>query len=183
LHQFPLPTVEEAYDLAIRVGTLADSTSLTARRLGTIRKAICAAPSYLAEHGLPSSIDELSQHDGIVHTHAGRPEPWRVRHSEGRPRDVNVNSRLRFDDLQSVADAAVAGAGLAWLPCWLLGEYVRTGALTLVLDSSRVVSADVHAVWPQTHYLPSRTRVAIDALVAEIPAILSYPNNGKPITP
>ena len=165
--------VEDGFDLAVRVGVLPDSASLTSRRLGTQRMAICAAPSYLAEHGLPTHAGELPGHTGIVYSRAGQAVPWRVRDVNGEICEPRIDTRLRFDDLQAIADAAVAGAGLAWLPCWLLARHVRAGELTLVMDSQRVLATEIHAVWPRTRYLPSKTRAAIDALAAEIPAMLS----------
>jgi DNA-binding transcriptional LysR family regulator len=164
--------LEEGYDLAVRVGTLADSTSLAARRLGTQRMAICASPDYLARHGRPGSVAALAAHVGIVYGREGRRRHWLVRDADGRVHEVRIDNHLCFDDLQAIADAAVAGIGLAWLPCWQLARHVRAGELELVMDCERVLSAEIHAVWPQTRWLPSRTRVAIDALAAEIPALL-----------
>jgi DNA-binding transcriptional LysR family regulator len=168
--------VEEGVDLAVRIGTLSDSASLSARRLGTQRMGICAAPSYLAEHGCPTHVDELSRHVGIAYGRDGQTAPWRVRGADGEIRESRIDSRLRFDDLQAIADAAVGGAGLAWLPCWLMAPHVRAGTLTLVMDSERVLATDIHAVWPRTRHLSSKTRTAIDALAAKIPAMISYPN-------
>ena len=68
-----------------------------------------------------------------------------------------------------VADSASDGGGLAWVPRWLGAPYVTSGELRLVMDSDRVLSVDIHAVWPQTKYLPVRTRLLIDALAAQVP--------------
>ena len=165
--------VQEGYDLAVRIGTLPDSASYAARRLGAQRMSICAAASYLKEHGLPASVDDLEHHSAIAYGN-GSQSPWRVRDTDGRVRELQLTSRLRFDDLQSIADAAVAGGGLAWLPCWLIGPQVRAGKLKLVMDSQRVLATDIHVVWPRTRYLPYKTRTAIDALVAEIAPLIAY---------
>ncbi len=161
--------VDEGYDLAVRIGTLPDSSTLVARRLGTQRMVICASPSYLAEHGKPASVDELSNHVGIAYGRAGRIESWSVRNSEGQVLKPQVDNRLVFDDLQAITDAAVAGVGLAWLPCWLMAKHARAGELELVLDCNNTLATEISVVWAQSHYLPSKTRAAIDALVAEIP--------------
>jgi DNA-binding transcriptional LysR family regulator len=167
--------VEEGFDLAVRIGELADSASLAARRLGAQRMGICAAPAYLAARGRPATADELAGHDAIVYARAGEPAPWRLRERDGRLRELRLDGRLRYDDLQAIVDAAVAGAGLAWLPCWLMMPHVRAGELALVMDSERVLATDIHAVWPQSRYLASKTRAAIDALAAEIPPLVAYP--------
>jgi DNA-binding transcriptional LysR family regulator len=161
--------VDEGYDLAVRIGGLPDSSSLAARRLGIQRMVICAAPSYLTEHGVPASVDELSGHVGIAYGRSGRIEPWRVGDGTGKVLNPRIDVRLVYDDLQAITDAAVAGAGLAWLPCWLMAKHAHAGELSLVLDCDSMVSAEIYAVWPQSHYLPTKTRAAIDALVAEIP--------------
>jgi DNA-binding transcriptional LysR family regulator len=94
---------------------------------------------------------------------------------DGQIVEPQIDSRLRFDDLQAIVDAAVAGAGLAWLPCWLMAPHVRAGTLVLVMNSERLLAADIHAVWPSTRYLASKTRAAIDVLAEKIPATIGYP--------
>jgi DNA-binding transcriptional LysR family regulator len=161
--------VEEGFDLAVRIGDLPDSDALTARKLGVQRMGICAAPAYLAKHGTPSSIAEFGGHAGIVCGRSGYSEVWRVREVDGVVHEIRVEPRLMLDDLQAIADAAIAGAGFAWLPCWMLTQHTRAGELALVMDSQRVLATEIHAVWPKTRYLPAKTRAAIDALAAEIP--------------
>lgn len=164
--------VEEGFDLAVRIGPLRDSATLAARRLGTQAMGICAAPSYLASHGTPQAAADFATHTAIVYGLNGQSAQWRIRDTDGAVRELNIGTRLRFDDVQVIADAAVAGHGLAWLPCWLMAPRLRTGELALVTSSQNTVSSEVHAVWPQSRYLPSKTRAAIDALVAQVPAML-----------
>lgn len=161
--------VAESFDVAIRIGPLTDSTSLVARKIGHQRMAIFASPTYLATHGHPSSVDELRRHTGILYGRSIQSRIWRVLDVDGSSQDVLLNGRERYDDLQVVADSAIEGGGLAWLPRWLGAPYMASGKLTLVMDSDRVLSVDIHAMWPQTKYLPLRTRLTIDALAAQIP--------------
>ena len=90
--------VEEGYDLAVRIGNLPDSSTLVARRLGTQRMVICAAPSYLAEHGKPATVDELPEHAAIAYGRSGRIEPWRISNDAGdvlKPQ-INILKKTRF---------------------------------------------------------------------------------------
>jgi DNA-binding transcriptional LysR family regulator len=164
--------IEEGIDLAVRIGALHDSAILAARRLGVQHMSIGAAPSYLAEHGTPAGIDELDGHEGIAYSRAGVLSPWRVRDTDGRARELRIEPRLSLDDIQAIAGAGIAGFGLVQLPCWLLTRYVETGELAMVRERCGVLPQDIHAVWPKTRYLPLKTRCAIDALVAEIPAMI-----------
>lgn len=170
--------VEEGFDLAVRLGALRDSASLATRRLGHYQMAIWAAPSYLAEQGRPAGLEDLAGHRSLVYARPGYEVPWQVGDPDGRIRELRIASRLRLDDLQAIADAAVAGAGLAWLPCWLAVPHAQAGRLEPVLGHHSAVGSDIHLVWPRTRYLPAKTRAAIDALVAEIPRLIAQPAKG-----
>lgn len=162
----------EGFDLAVRIGPLADSTSLVARKIGTQHMAIFASPDYLAANGRPSSVADLSQHTGILYGRSVQARTWRILDADGSSHEVLLDGRERYDDLQVVADSAVEGGGLAWLPRWLGAPYLASGQLTLVMDSDRVLSVDIHAVWPQNRYLPLRLRTLIDALADQVPKLM-----------
>jgi len=162
--------VEDGFDLAVRNGAIGDGTGLMARRVGTHTMSIVGAPSYLAAHGQPRTLDDLAAHRAILYGRTGRTLGWRFPVAGAAPVVVTPPSRLRFDDLESIADAAVAGHGLAWLPCWLIRERVRAGALACVLSEIPSISFESHALWVQTPHLPLRLRLAIDALAAGLPA-------------
>ncbi|RQS65505.1 LysR family transcriptional regulator [Burkholderia sp. Bp8963] len=165
--------VNDGFDIAVRVGPLADTTALVGRQLGVQMMGICASPAYLARHGHPAGFADLASHIGIAYVRGGQVVPWRLVGADGDACEYRANGRLRLDDLQAIADAAAAGAGLAWLPCWLMAPYLRDGRLALVMDSNRVGGAEVFAVRPKSRHVPSKVRVAIDALVDEIPRVLA----------
>jgi DNA-binding transcriptional LysR family regulator len=165
--------VEDGFDLAVRIGTLPDHGTLVARRLGVQHMGICASPAYLARHGKPKDFDELAAHTGIAYGRAGQSAPWRMRTADGVVRECRLASRLWFDDLLAIADAAAAGAGLAWLPCWLMAPYLNEGRLEIVMDSKSVLGGEVHVVRQKSRHMPSKVRVAVDALVADISTMLS----------
>lgn len=162
--------VAEGFDLAVRIGPLVDSTSLVARRVGGQRMSIFGAPSYLSTRGQPSSAGELRSHTAIMYGRASEVMPWRVKDIDGSTCEVIPRSRERYDDLQVIADSAVDGGGLAWLPSWLAAPYVASRRLSLVLDSDRVLDTEIHAVWPRARYMPRRMRLLIEELVQAIPA-------------
>ncbi len=161
--------VEDGFDLAIRNGAVGDAPGLMIRRIGIQRMAVCAAPSYLAAHGTPRTLDDLGRHHGITYGRAGRIYPWQFPLANNLIRDVVPSSRMRLDDLEAIAEAAAAGHGLAWLPCWLIRDRVRQGMLVGLLEDTPRLRLESHALWPQTLHLPLRVRLAIDALAAELP--------------
>ncbi|EMX8594729.1 LysR family transcriptional regulator [Enterobacter hormaechei] len=165
--------VEEGFDMAVRNAALADSSVLVARRLGEHRMVLCAAPDYLLKNGQPQTVDDLRQHTAINYTRAGRVLPWQLMDYDGTSRTFIPRSSLNMDDLQAICDAALAGHGLAWLPCWMVIKEIQQGDLVPLLKQAPDVRFDVHAVWQQTPHLPLRVRIAIDMLVKRLPAVMS----------
>ncbi|HAV1935170.1 LysR substrate-binding domain-containing protein [Enterobacter hormaechei] len=165
--------VEEGFDMAVRNGALADSSVLVARRLGEHRMVLCAAPDYLFKNAQPQTVDDLRQHTAINYTRAGRVLPWQLMDYDGTSRTFIPRSSLNMDDLQAICDAALAGHGLAWLPCWMVIKEIQQGDLVPLLKQAPDVRFDVHAVWQQTPHLPLRVRIAIDMLVKRLPAVMS----------
>lgn len=165
--------IEEGFDLAVRIGQLEDSATLVARRVATQRMVVCASPDYVARHGGPIDIGSLSQHPAIAYGRAGRIKPWIMRDRDGRTIQAQLTPAWVLDDIQAIADAAAAGDGLAWLPCWLMRQYQARGQLQEVMPCEQMLTTDIHVLWPSSRYLPSRVRGAIDQLVAEMPALVA----------
>lgn len=160
---------EDGYDLAIRNGDPGAGGGLMTRTLGLQRMTVCAAPAYLAAHGTPDSLDDLARHHAVTYARDGRVRAWHFPRSGGPPRVATPPSRLRMDDLDALADAAEAGHGLAWLPCWLIRDRVSTGTLVPLLAQVPPLVFSTQALWPATTHLPLKTRLALDALAAELP--------------
>lgn len=160
---------EDGYDFAIRTGVLADSTEVVARRVARQHMVVCAAPSYLHSFGQPQKIEDLADHEGIIYSRSSRTPPWRFPRTNQTPIEITPRTRLRFDDLAAIADAATAGMGLAWLPNWLIRNQLEAGTLVQLFADQPELLYDVYAVWLRTPQLPLKVRLAVDALVAELP--------------
>ncbi|RZS83287.1 LysR family transcriptional regulator [Phyllobacterium myrsinacearum] len=167
----PVDLIEEGYDLVVRNAVLPDSAVLTARRIARQRMTICAAPSYLAARGTPRAIEDIAGHDSIVYGRDGNTRPWLFPDSKGGTYAAPARTRLILDDLDSAADMAVAGMGLAWLPCWLIRARVHSGSLVRVLPDVDPLVFDTYAVWPRAPFMPARMRVLIDALASRLPGM------------
>ncbi|RKH40378.1 LysR family transcriptional regulator [Corallococcus llansteffanensis] len=167
--------MEDGFDLAIRsagsngIGT---GDGLTARRVSQQRMTVCASPAYLRKRGTLRTRDALAKHDTLAYVRSGRVRTWLFPQEDGTSAEFVPLSRLRSDDLEAIADAAVAGMGLAWLPCWLIRDHIRDRELVQVLPDSPGLLFDVYALWPSTPHLPVRVRVAIDALAKGLPPII-----------
>ncbi|GLK86212.1 LysR family transcriptional regulator [Ancylobacter defluvii] len=165
----PVDLIEDGFDLAIRNSAIGDGAGLMTRTVGLQRMVVCAAPSYLAAHGAPGGLEDLGAHHAVTYGRAGRIRSWQFPSEAGRPLEATPPSRLRFDDLEAIAEAAEAGHGLAWLPCWLIRDRVRAGTLVPVMKNLPQLVFTTYALWPQAPQLPLRVRLALDALAAELP--------------
>lgn len=164
--------IAEGFDLAVRHGMPGEGSGLQGRKLLSSRKVVCASPSYLAAHDRPTNVASLAGHDALAYWRNGQAYPWRLRDADGRHRDARPNWRLKFDDLDAIVDAAVAGLGIACVPDWLVRDRVKTGKLVALLDELPATMHDTYLVWPITQYLPLRLRLVIDTLAAKLPVIV-----------
>jgi DNA-binding transcriptional LysR family regulator len=164
----------DGFDLAIRNASPGNGAGLTVRRIADQRMTVCAAPRYLEARGAPRELDDLLAHECIVYARSpGETKEWLFPSNHGAASSIPVRSRLRFDDLDAIADAAVAGMGLAWLPCWLVRDRVASGALCKVLTERPGLVFPIYALWPSAPQTPLRLRAAIDALAEALPKLMA----------
>lgn len=166
----PVDVLAEGFDLAIRSGVLGvESEGLQARKLAVQRKVVCASPAYLAASGRPQKTADLVRHSILHYRRSDRINAWQLPDATGQIVDTSLTSRLQLEDLEAIADAATAGLGLAWLPEWLVRERLRSGALASVLDDQPGATRAIHALWPSAPHMPLRLRLAVDALIEQLP--------------
>ncbi len=157
---------EEGYDLAVRIGALPDSADIAARRIGYQDVIICGAPSYLACHAKPENLQDLAQHSCITQFRAGRHEPWLVLNKQGQELRWPVPSGHSFAAVDMIAEAAIAGLGLAQLPRWLVEEHLASGALLPLLPDVPMPALPVHMIWLGGRSPAYRVRLTLDAIAA-----------------
>jgi DNA-binding transcriptional LysR family regulator len=154
--------VEEGYDLAIRLGKLADST-LMAKKLGTRTNYVCAAPSYLEKQGIPHSLSELNKHNCLQ----GSLDYWHFV-DNGKERNVRIRGRLSYNSGYSLTDAALKGLGIVQLPDYYVQQYIESGELITILDNYREPDEGIWAVYPQNRHLSPKIRLLVDYLVKHL---------------
>lgn len=158
---------QEGFDLVIRTGQLNGGLDIVARRIEIQQTAAYASPAFKAQHGLPRTPSDIQQFQTAAYSRNGQLQKWVFPHSNLQPETVVPTTRLRFDDLEPVRNAATSGLGIAWLPSWLIKEEIRTGSLVRVFPEIPPHLSDIHVVWSSTPVIPMRIRVAIDALTAK----------------
>lgn len=156
----------EGFDMAIRIGRLKDS-SLTARRLAPCNVLVCAAPSYIRQHGAPSKIAQLSQHNCLGYTLSSVTGAGSWAFGEDGDIPAKVSGNLTASSGDALVLAAISGLGIVYEPSFIVGDAVRDGQLVpIALDHPPVRLGGVHAVWPATRHPSAKMRAMIDHLVA-----------------
>ncbi len=162
--------IEERADLAIRIGSLPDST-LNARRLGTSRLRVLAAPAYLERHGAPSSVADLARHRLIGFAAPATLNTWPLAH--GGAEGYTIAPAVTASSGETVRHLALAGAGIASLSNFLTRDDLATGRLVPVLEEAALPwSQPVWAVFYKQGGLAPRVAALVDFLARELGPVL-----------
>jgi DNA-binding transcriptional LysR family regulator len=159
--------VSAGMDLAIRIGTLDDS-SLVARQLAINRRVLCASPDYLERRGVPRTPADLAEHECLLLVGSqGRQDTWRLRDGDTEV-SVRVGGRIESNQGELLRDAAVAGLGIALHSTWHVSDDLRAGRLRVVLPDHPLPESGIHAVMPQRRLVPPRVRAFVDFLADKL---------------
>ena len=148
--------IEEGWDLAVRIGTLADS-GLIARRLTSSRLVACGAPAYFERHGTPRRPEELKNHNCLGYTLSDS-SGWRFG-EQAYP----VSGTLRAPNGAALTAAAVASLGLIYQPTFLVAQALRAGTLVLLDFGAPAPVLPIHALMPPGRR-PAKTRAFVEFL-------------------
>ncbi len=163
------PTAE-GIDVVVRITrSLADS-ALVARRLGTMHRITCAAPSYVARRGQPRSPAELPAHDCAVFGAGPRPDVLEFESADG-PIEQRVEPCFVAGNSLLLRDAIVAGLGIALVPSYLVADDLAAGRLVELLPRYRPPEHGIYALCVRRRDQSARVRAFVDTLVAELGAL------------
>ena len=161
-----LNLIEERIDVAVRVGELADSRQV-ARKVGSVRRVVCASPDYLAHRGVPENPGDLIHHDCITFENTISAQAWSF-NSGKREKAFPIHSRLIVSTAEAAIDAAVAGLGIARAIDYQVDDFRRTGVLDLILEPFECRRKPVHLIYQGGTRLPLKTRAFVDYAVPRL---------------
>jgi len=150
--------VEEGFDLGLRIGHLPDS-SLLARRLGEVRRVVCAAPAYLEAQGHPQTPADLLNHRCLHYGYTGPVERWRFRGPEGEI-VLPLRPAFRSSSGEALLRAGLRGLGIVQQPWFIVGPEIEAGRLVLLLAPYEEAPLPIHLLMP-----PGRAGASVRALV------------------
>ena len=157
--------IDGSWDMAVRIGHLADSP-LQARRLADSPMLVCGSPGYLARHGTPARVSDLARHNCLGYSlsalHGGR--EWAF----GAAAEIRVpiEGNLIANNGAALVAAAVGDQGLIYQPLFIVSAALRRGELVIVeLDQPSLSVGGIHVVYPPDRRPPAKVRTMIDYLV------------------
>ena len=167
--------VDEGLDLGVRIGQLRDS-SLLAVRVGQVRRIVCAAPQYLARHGVPATPRDIANHRVVACTTVTPiPDRWSF-HGPNGTTSVPVTPRLVVNTTAAAVDTALDGLGLTCIWSYQAESHAAAGRLQTVLVEYEPSPAPIHIVHPEGRHLPAKVRLFLDHAAGALRAKFG-PNN------
>ena len=155
-----LNMIEEHIDIGLRVGEL-DDFSLVAKKVGAVRRVVCASPSYLARRGTPKIPEDLKDHDCITFENTLSAQSWTFKIGKTE-KSFPIHSRLVVSTAEAATDAAVSGLGLTRMLDYQIDRHRRAGSLKLVLETFRSRPKPVHLIYEAGRHLPLKIRTFLD---------------------
>ncbi len=155
--------LEEEADVAVRIGRLPDS-SLSAIRVGDVRRVVCASPQYLKKRGMPERPEDIRNHSIIGLDNALGSRQWRFRNDKRRT--IETRPRLICNTIDGALAAALDGRGLIRLLSYQVAPSIKKGQLEAVLEKYEQEPMPIHIVNPEGRRASAKVRAFID-LAAE----------------
>lgn len=159
--------IDEGFDVAVRIANLPDST-LSAVRVGSVRRVVCASPAYLAAHGTPRSLDELDGHSIMQFSNTLAPQPWGF-----RDRAVTLNSRMVVNSADVGIAAALASKGITRVLSYMIAPHLLSGGLKIILEDHELPPVPVHLVHREGRRPNARVRGFIDFAASHLQTALA----------
>jgi len=155
--------INEGFDAVIRSGSLPDS-SLAAKKICGFRFVLCASPDYLNRYGTARDVNDLNSYRGIGYKlpSTGKLQPWLLEENNNQIQ-IQIETSIVMNSVEAVLAACRNGMGVAYLPDFVIQEYLESQEIIQVL-SNLSLSGEFWIVWSPTRLLPPKTRALIDFL-------------------
>jgi len=153
--------ISERIDLALRMG-IETGSGFKARRLTPSALILAASPAYLERRPAPRTLRELAEHDCLTISNRQGRNTWRLQGPRGS-QEVSINSRFAVNDMRVLAQACIAGLGIALLPQLIVEPIIAQGKLVRVLPTYRRASTGLGLQLVYTSRPPVPPAVAVFA--------------------
>ena len=151
--------IEEGFDVTVRIAQDSAQAGLMTQAIAPIRRVLCAAPHYLAQHGSPQTLTDLHNHDCLQYGYLATGSQWRLINPEGQPESVRIRCRYYANNGEVLRDAAIQGVGIALLPTFIVGAALCQQKLQIVLPGHTLSPLTAYIAYPQNRHLTTKIQV------------------------
>lgn len=159
--------VAENFDVAIRVGSLRNST-MKAKKIASFKYILTASPEFISKYGLPNTPDDLERFSCLGFTNFSFWPEWKLVNGNART-TVRPECPFMTDNSEAMLSAAIDGIGIALAADWLAGPAIRDGRLQNILPGwEGDLAGGVYAIMPPGRLVPTKTRLFVDEITESI---------------
>ncbi|MDC9581797.1 LysR family transcriptional regulator [Xenorhabdus sp. PR6a] len=158
--------ITERIDLAIRLGTLNDS-SLRSRRLGSYGIQLVAAPVWLKQNPIAKPSD-LNKVNWIANSNLQHPTQWELKHPTSPTLSIRGKAKYISNSPSAIRALVISGLGVAVLPDWIIDADLKSGKLVPLFPEYQLPQQDITAIFPNNAQLQRKSRVFIDYLLENL---------------
>ncbi len=160
----------DGLDLALRFGMPSDPGAIV-RKLSSTPRVLCAAPSYIARHGMPTQLDQLTSHACLRIIRRNQVfDRWSFTKAGDAAQEVKVSGALASGDGSVLREWALSGEGIALEAFWDVAEDLAEGRLVEILPDYRARALDLYAVLKPMNPTPPKIRLFVDFLAQHFTA-------------
>jgi DNA-binding transcriptional LysR family regulator len=157
-------SIEEGFDLTVRVAEPDVLTSLITKEIAPVKRVLCASPTYLDRFGEPKEPAELMHHRCLHYGYIASGNHWRLRGPRGEQL-VAIHCVMWSNNGDVLKHAALNDQGIALLPTFIVGDALQAGTLRTVLVDYAPVDLTLFALYPRHRHLSAKLRHFVDVLV------------------
>ncbi len=163
--------LEEGHDVVICIAHALPDSALVSQTVGQLFSVTCAAPRYLAKHGMPTHPHQLLQHRRL-HLSDFQEDEWLFKSEEG---DIAIapDNTFRTNVADAMVKATQEGMGISLLPFFSAYPALQDGSLVRVLPAYTLRERSIFAVYPSRRFLDAKVRTWVQSLRAQLPALLA----------
>ncbi|MBW4552919.1 MAG: LysR family transcriptional regulator [Aphanocapsa sp. GSE-SYN-MK-11-07L] len=155
--------IEEGFDVTVRIAEPRLIASLIVQPLAPAQRLLCAAPAYLATHGIPTHPNQLRSHSCLHYGQIAVDNQWALTGADGE-HAIRVQGLLCSNNGEALRDAAIQGLGITLLPRFIVAVALQQGRLQIVLPDYQPTELSIDLLYPVNRHLSTKIRLVVDFL-------------------
>lgn len=167
LENTPTDVVSENVDIAVRLTTVLEDSSLIVRKLGATKLCLFGSPLYLESVGHPRNVVDLRDHQCLVFSTVRYGSNWPYI-SNGKIKKFEADWKFVTNHTQTYLDAIVRGFGLGLMPGILARQFVVSGDIELIELDEDFPEVGIYSILPYRDLVPQRVSLFLGHLQSYI---------------